>query len=209
MTFHKPTKFWLVPINLIGLFCSLLCAFQGSGQTDSSARSHDAERLNHRGVEHLNKKEYDEAIKLFREALQVQSDYVPALDNLGKALDGTGKDDEAIADFDKALKIAPENAALHSDKALALYHEKKYEESAAANREALKIHPDFAEAQNGLGAALQGLGKNDEAVQAFRKAVELNPKNVDALNNLGTGAFSARSSGPGVALPPQSSQTAD
>ena len=83
MTSHKPTKFWLAPMVLIGLFCSPLCPLPGAGETDSSAGSHDAERLNHRGVEHLNKKQYDEAIKLFREALQAQPDYIPALDNLG------------------------------------------------------------------------------------------------------------------------------
>ena len=49
----------------------------------------EAEALNHRGMEHLNKKEYDRAIELFREALKVHPDLPDILDNLGKALDGS------------------------------------------------------------------------------------------------------------------------
>ena len=164
MSFRIWKKFWLIPSILAGLFYSpfpLLCETQ---ESHSSPVSAEAESLNRRGVEYVNKKEYDEAIKLFREALQVQPDYVLALDNLGKTLDRVEKDDEAIAEFDKALKIAPENAVLHYDKGLALYHEKKFEESASAYREALKSHPEFSEAQNGLGASLLSLGKKEEAV---------------------------------------------
>jgi tetratricopeptide (TPR) repeat protein len=141
MTLQLPTKLWLAPFVLAGLSLSLPCVRTEAQEASHSSSSHEAESLNHQGLEHLKKKEYDEAIRLFRQALQLQPDSVAALDNLGKALDAAGKDDDAIADFDKALKTAPENAAIYNDKGLALFHEKKYEESAAAYREALKIHP--------------------------------------------------------------------
>jgi tetratricopeptide (TPR) repeat protein len=64
--------------------------------------SHQAMKLNQRGLSHLHKKEYDRAIASFREALQIQPEYPDDLDNLGKALDAAGKDAEAIAEFDKA-----------------------------------------------------------------------------------------------------------
>ncbi len=67
--------------------------------------SPEAAKLNTQGLAHLNKKEYDAAIPLFRKALELQPDYPDALNNLGKALDATGKDDEAVADFDRALKL--------------------------------------------------------------------------------------------------------
>lgn len=55
--------------------------------------------LNQRGVAHLSKKEYDAAIKFFREALEVKPTYPDALDNLGKALEAEGKDAEATSDL--------------------------------------------------------------------------------------------------------------
>ena len=58
-----------------------------------------AMKLNQRGLSHLHKKEYDQAIASFREALQIEPEYPDALDNLGKALDATGKDAEAMADL--------------------------------------------------------------------------------------------------------------
>jgi tetratricopeptide (TPR) repeat protein len=146
--------------------------------------SKEAMKLNNRGLDHLKKKEYSEATRLFQEALKIEPDFPDALNNLGKALESSGKDDEAIADFDKALKLAPQDAAIHSNKGLALFHERKFEESIASYRKAIEIHSDFAEAQNGL-AALFSLDRTDEAISAFRKVIHLDPKNSDALNNLG------------------------
>src|SRR5262245_9001087 len=159
-------------------------ATQTQKQPDQDA-SKEVAKLNKRGLDHFEKKQYDEAIRLFRKALDLQPDSADVLNNLGKALDAVGKDDEAIADFDKALKLAPENAIIHCNKGLALFHEKKFEESIASYRKAIEIHENFAEAQNGLGAALFSLGRTDEAISAFRKGLQLDPKNIDALNNLG------------------------
>jgi len=83
--------------------------------------SHEAAKLNQRGLDHLHKKEYEQAIASFRETLKIQPEYPYALDNLGKALEATGKDAEAIADFDKAIKIAPEKAAVYADKGLRFF----------------------------------------------------------------------------------------
>jgi tetratricopeptide (TPR) repeat protein len=161
--------------------------------------SQQAMKLNQRGLSHLHKKEYDQAIASFREALQIQAEYPDALDNLGKALDATGKDAQAIAEFDKALKIAPNNAAAYADRGMALFHEGNYEEAAASYRQAIEQHKDFSEAQNGLGASLLRLGKSDEAIAAFRSAVASNPKNADALGNLGATLLTANK--PEEALP--------
>jgi Flp pilus assembly protein TadD len=85
-------------------------AFTLSGSADMHADagaeiSHEAAKLNHRGLDHLHKKEYEQAIASFREALQIQPEFPDALDNLGKALEAIGKDGEAIAEFDKAIKL--------------------------------------------------------------------------------------------------------
>ena len=158
-----------------------------------------AMKLNQRGLSHLHKKEYDQAIASFREALQIQPEYPDALDNLGKVLDATGKHAEAMADFDKAIKIAPNNAAAYADRGMALFHEGRYEEAAASYRQAIEHHKDFSEAQNGLGASLLRLGKTDEAIAALRSATASNPKNVDALGNLGAALLTANK--PEEALP--------
>ena len=116
------------------LFSGLLfpCTDDGQGVP------HEATKLNQRGLDHLHKKEYDQAIASFREALQTHPEYRDALDNLGKALDATGKDSEALAEFDEAIKIAPGNAAAYADKGLALYNEGKYEQAAASYRQAIE-----------------------------------------------------------------------
>jgi len=102
-----------------------------------------AVELNRQGIEHFRRKEYDAAIKSFRDALEIEADYPEALDNLGKALTAVGKDAEAIEDFQKAIKLAPDNAIAYNDMGHALFHEKRYEESAASYRQAISIHDDY------------------------------------------------------------------
>src|SRR5690242_2861322 len=141
----------LFPVCSRTVLCLLLLASTGSV---ASSVPDQALEFNRRGVDHLDKKEYDAAIKSFRDALKVKPDYSDALDNLGKALDAEGKSAEAVRDFKKVIKLAPDNAIAHNDMGRALFHEKKYQESAAAYRQALAIHNDYPEAYNGLGAAL-------------------------------------------------------
>src|SRR6516225_2826919 len=100
---------FLLPSTAIAvLLCLASPAFPGADAVPEIP--HEAAKLNHRGLDHLHKKEYDQAIENFRAALKIQPEYPDALDNLGKALEATGKDKEAIADFEKAIKIAPEKA---------------------------------------------------------------------------------------------------
>src|SRR5580698_5701300 len=80
-----------------------------SSAEPTQQNSQEAAKLNQLGVGQLQKKEYDAAIASFREALQRQPEFPEALDNLGKALEATGKDGEAVADFDKAIQLAPQN----------------------------------------------------------------------------------------------------
>src|SRR5215469_15944890 len=141
----------------------------------ASESSQDAASLNQRGLDLLHKKDYEQAIVSFREALRIQPEYWDALDNLGKALEAVGKDAEAIVELDKAIAIAPETAAAYADKGMALFQEGKYEEAAASYRQAIERHKDFAEAQNGLGASLLQLGKKDEAIAAYNKLAGKHP----------------------------------
>ena len=148
------------------LLCFALAASDRikSGPVPRPQNAQEATKLNQRGVEQLQKKEYEAAIASFREALQQKPEFPEALDNLGKALEASGKDGEAIVDFDKAIQLAPQNATVYADKGMALFHEGKYEEATAAYRQALEHHKEFSEAQNGLGGALLHLGKTDEAI---------------------------------------------
>src|ERR1700739_1018093 len=105
-----------LPIARSTTFLALTLAFGLRGDTFGHAGngpgvSHEAAKLNQRGVGQLHKKEYEQAIASFREALHIQPEFPDALDNLGKALEATGKDEEALAAVDTAIKIAPAQAA--------------------------------------------------------------------------------------------------
>lgn len=118
---------------------------------DSHEISEQAAKLNQRELNYLHRKQYDQAIANFHEALQIQPEYADTIDNLGKALEAADKGGEAIAQFDKAISIAPEKAAAYADKGQTLFHAGKYEEAAASYRPAIEHHVNFSERRMGWG----------------------------------------------------------
>ena len=125
----------------------------------------------------------DEAIAQYREALEINPDYVQAHGNLrGPGPAGTG--DEAIAEYRELLKISPRDAEAYCNSGLALASAGRLDEAAAEYREAIKIDPNEAVAHGALGIALASVGRLDEAVAEYESALKINPNDAIAQRNL-------------------------
>ncbi|MDD1752264.1 MAG: tetratricopeptide repeat protein [Methanotrichaceae archaeon] len=131
---------------------------------------------------------YNEAIKAFDEALDLNPNSATAWSGKGSALEKLGKDDEAIMAFDKALDLDPNFATAWSGKGFALQNLSKDDEAKAAFDKALSLDPKSATAWFGKSFALQKLGKDAEAVQAYDKAFQLDPASVSATTWSNKGA---------------------
>ena len=126
----------------------------------------------------------DEAIAQYREALEINPDYVQAHGNLGAALAQQGRVDEAIAEYRELLKISPRDAEAYCNLGLALASAGRLDEAAAEYREAIKIDPNEAVAHGALGIALASVGRLDEAVAEYESALKINPNDAIAQRNL-------------------------
>jgi protein O-mannosyl-transferase len=128
---------------------------------------------------------------LWTHTLNVTRDNSLAHNDLGTALEQSGKVDEALLHYAEATRIEPEYASAHFNLAAALLKSGKTNRANEASvhlTEALRIQPDFAEAHNTLGVYLLNQGKGEEAIRHLREAVRLKPDFPLAHNNL-AGAF--------------------
>jgi superkiller protein 3 len=130
---------------------------------------------------------HDEAIAVYRRAIELDPKYVRAYISLGNTLKTQGKLDEAIACFRKAIELKPDFDSVHNFLGSALAAQGKLDEAIACYRKAIQLNPNFAWAYANLGSALAVQGKLDEAIAACRKSIEVNPKWSWAHVNLGNG----------------------
>jgi len=137
-----------------------------------AVRHHQAGRLN-------------EAERLYRQILQVDSRHAEALHLLGILARQVGRNDIAVDLIVKAIALNGQVPAFHSNLGIALQDQGKLEEAIASYRRALAHKPDFADAHNNLGNALMEQGNLEEAVVSYRRALTHEPDFAQAHYNLG------------------------
>jgi len=126
----------------------------------------------------------DEAIRFYTAAIAVRPDTLPALGNLGLALQQKKRLDEAIT-IDRRAILISDSAKVHYNLGIALMEKNLLDEAIAAYRKAIDIDPKYAPAYCNLGYALLRKNQLDEAIAACRKAIDIDPKDAPAYINLG------------------------
>jgi tetratricopeptide (TPR) repeat protein len=132
----------------------------------------------------LQQARWEDAIKQFRRAVNVERNSAEAHHHLAVALAAAGSAEEALQRYEKALTIR-ELAETHNNLAHLLDSLDRTDEAIAHYEKALAIKPAYAEAHNNLANALHKVGRSEEAFPHFRQAIALNPGYTAAYDNLG------------------------
>jgi tetratricopeptide (TPR) repeat protein len=122
---------------------------------------------------------YEDKLRLYDEALNLDPLYVNAWIQKGFALSRIGMPTEALACYDRALEIDPENPGIRCLKGFAFKDLKDFEKSIECYNEVLKINPEDVFSWYQKGLALESLGRYGEAMECYDKALEVDP--TDAL----------------------------
>jgi tetratricopeptide (TPR) repeat protein len=138
------------------------------------------------GGAYYAKKDWENAIKQYRQALEFRPVYAKARYNLGNAFFAKGDRAGAIEQYRQAVEIKPEYAEAHNNLGIALAVDGKLDEAITHFQKTLEIEPHYAEAQFNLGKALYGKGDREAAIAQYRKALEINPADARARDNLGS-----------------------
>ena len=124
--------------------------------------------------------DYEEAIRLFKRALEVNPSFGPGylgLGNLYKFYKNGAHADESLANYQQAEKYDPNDASLKYQIG-DLFASVMMNYAAAINyfEAAIKLKPDFAEAHWQLGLVHYSRGNSDEAIKHLKRALSLNDK---------------------------------
>ncbi len=122
------------------------------------------------GMSLYKAEKYEEAIKLFDQALTQEMTHVGSLYQRGLSQTKLRNFDKALRDFDQAIAFAPHIAAIYSERGVVHYHQKNYKEALADMDKAVELEPNEAYRY---------------ASRAYRKALELDPEDAIVQNNLG------------------------
>jgi tetratricopeptide (TPR) repeat protein len=132
---------------------------------------------------------FDEAIRNFNLALEINPQFDQGYANLASTLSMKGDKTGAAENFMKALQINPQfSPQVHMDLAKVLAGAGRNSEAIEHLRQALIIYPESAELHFYLGAFLAEEKQPAEAIEELRHALSLNPDHPGAraaLNKLG------------------------
>ena len=112
-----------------------------------------------------------------------------AHNNLGFALQASGRTEEAKSHYEKALRLRRDYPEAHSNLGTALYEAGHVDEAIAHYREAIRLFANYAEARDNLGVALSAAGRLPEAIAEFKRAIALRPDSAEAHGNFGLCLF--------------------
>lgn len=118
-----------------------------------------------KGIKFYEQGKYDEALKCFEKAIDLNPYHADAWCNRGFALVELKKYDEAAEAFDKAIELAPKNADLYYNKGLALETQGKRDDAILAYRKAIELNPAMPKP-----AALMDISRFNSVSEWFKAA---------------------------------------
>jgi tetratricopeptide (TPR) repeat protein len=128
---------------------------------------------------------------LMRHALATTKNNFIAYNNLGAALDKSGRIDDAINQFQHAVRVDPYFVEAYDNLGMELNKKGSYDDAISQLQKAIKLYPDYPQAYVNLGNALGKKGQLDQAITQYQKAIQLDPELAEACYNLGV-IFSKR-----------------
>ena len=133
-----------------------------------------------RGLGFLKDSKYNEAMIEFRNAIQVDANFVDAHVGLARAYRRKGWVIDARNEYDKAVQARPKAEEIRAELGQVQLELSLAADAETNAREILKENPRSPRGQTLLGHALVRENRLDEAVRAFQTALDIDPWFADA-----------------------------
>jgi tetratricopeptide (TPR) repeat protein len=129
-----------------------------------------------RGIAFEESKRYEEAIKAYTKAIEMNPILTGAYNNRGNVWRDIGDFDRSYNDFNKMIELGSNSIFAYIGRGNALSDKGKYLQAVQDYNSCLLINPNFAEAYHNRGYAWMELKKYDKAISDFEKALQLKPQ---------------------------------
>jgi tetratricopeptide (TPR) repeat protein len=137
------------------------------------------------GMKALEGAKYEEAAKLFAQAVEKDGDDIAARFHLGLSFSFLNRDTEAVAAYRKVLAMKPGLYEAQLNLGVVQLRQRQFGEAAAVLEEARKQKPGEYRPNYYMGEALLGLGKFEEAEGVLRAALTADGKRPEAMVAMG------------------------
>jgi tetratricopeptide (TPR) repeat protein len=144
--------------------------------TSSSVAQDKSSAWLDKGVALVMDGKYDEAIKAFDKAIQLNPGDAVAYNNRGAAYGQIGNYKQQIDDSNKAIELNPKDAVAYNNRGVAYGELGNHEQEIEDCSKAIELNPNLAVAYYHRGIAYYKLGNRKQAAKDKNKAYALNPK---------------------------------
>jgi len=138
------------------------------------------------GTAFAQKKEYDQAIMAYNNALKADPLYASAYFYRAQIWEEKGEIDKAIDDYTKVIKLNPSLENAYNYRGNAWQMKGKLDKALADYTKALELDPNHAEAYHNRGNVWGKKGVYDKAIADFTRALEITPDEAAIYDNRGT-----------------------
>jgi Tfp pilus assembly protein PilF len=136
-------------------------------------------------VYELKKQNYDDAIRQFREGLEIDPKSSAAHNRLANLLMEKGLLDDSQKEYQLVSELQPDSASSHYNLAVIEALRKRDQEAEREFQSAIRLNPDHANAHYNLGLNYANRGKFSEAIGEFKAVLRIQPRDPAAYAILG------------------------
>lgn len=123
--------------------------------------------------------QYEEALHVLDEVLEMDENQAEALGERGAVLEKLGYEQEALEDYRKAVRLKPEYRQAQADLGTLLYNMQRDEDALEPLSKALELSPE-SQLYTLKGKCLLNLDRYKESIENFDSALRLDPDDIDA-----------------------------
>jgi predicted O-linked N-acetylglucosamine transferase (SPINDLY family) len=150
-----------------------------------SATPKHADALHLLGVIQLQKKNYDKAIELIEQAVQIKPEAAPYHSNLGITFRKNGNLVRAKECYLHALQLDPTYVDAQYNLGIVLQELQEYEAALAAYQKTISLNKSYFKAYSNIGNIYRIFRDFEKALKFHHEAIQLNPKYAEAYSNAG------------------------
>ncbi len=144
-------------------------------------KSEKANEFYNKANDYFKNRDYKNAGKYYKKAIEEDTSFVEAYDNLALSYRKMKKFDKAINYYKKSIALYPDGHMAHMNLASAYLLKKDYENSIKEYQILLKLSPEDPEGYYGIANVYMTVGKYDDALKNAKQALNLYQKSNSDL----------------------------